>query len=152
MRNYIGKYRVLVERDDDGDVTDLENTYLVSTVNNNYQVSRHGGSTLTLLIQGGIRNNIVEPILEKFRLSGVPVIEVVDCVIEGFIRFDEKYLDTVDGFLVFKRSGAKMKPESIKNHPRHKEMKEDKRLLRTPAEIERLRILGERLKSSRKPA
>lgn len=147
MEKYIGKYRVLVERDDYGDITEMTNLYLVSTMNNNYQVSRYGGSVLSLLIQGGERNNIVQPVVDKFKKAGVPVIEVVDGVVEGFIRFDEKYLDAVDSFLVFKRNGAKIKPDSVKNHPHYKEIKEEKRATYSPERIEMLRVRGEMLKS-----
>jgi len=124
MRKYIGKYRVLIERGSEGNT--LEFTYLtgkrIYPVCNIY---RYNDEELTLTIMGKsaqVVNTIIKSLVEE----GVQFTKMVDCGSECVLRFKEVDLFLVDKAVGIKTMGAKIVPESIKNHHSRKQIKLDK--------------------------
>ena len=148
MRKYIGKYRVLLERDDSGELTGEDFTYLVGTGNySDCKIYRYSDSVLKLLVMGKT-TAIVSNMLARFKQLNVEVVGLVDCKYEGFIMFNEKDLDKVAEIIIAKTSGASIKPESIKNHPNYKEIKKDKYDSLSDEQKEKLKLRGEALRKN----
>ena len=146
MRKYIGKYRVLAERDDFGEITDGEFTYLIGTGNySDCKIYRHSDNVLKLLVIGQT-SAIVSNMLKKFKESKIEVVGLVDCKYEGFIMFNEKDLAKVAGIINARTSGASTKPESLRNHPNYKEIKQEKYNSLSEEQKEKLRLRGEALR------
>lgn len=151
MRKYKGTYRVLCERDIYGDPTGEDFTYLVGTGNySDCQISRYDENILSLLVVG-MDSTKLNNMIKKFKMKNIEIIELLDGDCEGFIRFNEKHIDKVCDFIKCKTSGANTPPESLKNHPRGKEIKQEK-FDALPEEeklkrIERGRMLQDILKS-----
>lgn len=151
MRKYKGTYRVLCERDINGDPTDEDFTYLVGTGNNSTEsIHRYDKDILSLFIVGENATKL-NNMVKRFEDNNIEIIERIDGDCEGFIRFNEKHIDKVCDFIKCKTSGANTPPESLKNHPRGKEIKQEK-FDALPEEeklkrIERGRMLQDILKS-----
>lgn len=146
MRKYFGKYRVLVERDINGEVTDLDFTYLVGTKNNNLcKIYRYNENILSLLIIGDSAGKF-KNFVKKFHDLKIPIVETVEGDMEGFIRFSETHLDTICGLIDCKTNGADIVPESIKNHPNYKEIKKARFESLSDEEKERRKLSGEMLR------
>lgn len=123
MRKYIGTYRVYNERDLNGEVTDLDFTYIKGTgaTYKNTTISRFDDDNLKVIHHGKIST-----ILNNFEKYGIECIDIVDCEGECAIVFNEKHLSDINKFMNIASSGSKTPPESIKNHPRYKEIKQER--------------------------
>ena len=150
MNKYIGKYRVDIERDSiTGNHIIGADTFLrVDSVmrKRGGKVYRYDESTLVAYIPSTTKGiNVYLKMIEKIFI--VNLIEYDD----GFdIYFLENDLESVADIIGVSSYGASKVPESIVNHPFKTEIQEEKRKNRTPEEIERFRLLGERLKKSQR--
>ena len=140
MRKYIGKYRVLIERDlDTGEP--IEFTYINGTGGRKHtKVYRYDNDTLVIYVPTRWVNNIVERVSEC-----ITVEKTVEYDGEVDIYIKEVDLHRLDHIFKFKTLGANISPESIKNHPRYKEIKKEKR---DNMSEEELNILRDRFKNN----
>jgi len=140
MRKYIGKYRVLIERDlDTGEP--MEFTYINGTGGRKHtRVYRYDDDTLIIHVPtvqiDGIINRVSEYVIVE---------KTVRYSTEVDIYIKEGDLGSLDHIFKFKTLGSNIIPESIKNHPRYKEMKKEKR---DNMSEEELNILRDRFKSN----
>jgi len=131
MNNYVGKYRVVCERDYDGNVMDRDMTYLSGTRGYpNARITRISEDTLNLYVTA---SSIVDKgsktcssMLRSFKKLGIEVLNVTEYSYEADIVFYEKDLNLVDEIISIKTSGKHFSPWSIKNHPNYKQIKADR--------------------------
>ena len=125
MIKYLGKYRVLCERDIDGEVVEKDFTYLTGTGSHkNSKIYRYDNNVLKLYVEA--KSNPTNRMTKLFQDNGVGIISLVDYDFEVDILFNESDIDTVCSLINCKTSGSKIVPESIKNHPRYKEIKQER--------------------------
>ena len=125
MIKYLGKYRVLCERDLDGEVTDKDFTYLVGTgTHKNSKIYRYSNNILKLYVEG--KSSPTNRMIKAFEECGVEILDIVEYDFEVDILFNEFDIDKVCEIITCKTSGAKIQPDSIKNHPRYKEIKQQR--------------------------
>lgn len=147
MDSYIGKYRVLIERDNNGDVIDKGFTYLRCIYPfKGAIVYRFNKDTLVFYSPYGTSKT--KNLLKK--LDDMSIQYEVDYMTgESTIRFAESDLDKIHKLLGVAENGAKIPPKSIKNHPRQKEIKAEKDANLTDEEREKRRLMGEKLRKAR---
>lgn len=136
MNKYIGKYRVYIERDKYGEP--MEFTYLVSTKYTKDTIYRYSNNVLKLNHVGNLKN-----IINIFNENKIEILDYLLCDKEGYLLFKESDLDIISHIINIKTYGARIKPESIRNHPNYKEIREEKR--KNMSEEQRT-ILADRLK------
>ena len=125
MIKYLGKYRVLCERDLDGELTDKDFTYLVGTgTHKNSKIYRHNDNILKLYVEG--KSSPTNRMIKAFEEYGVEILDIVEYDFEVDILFNEFDIEKVCEIITCKTSGAKIQPDSIKNHPRYKEIKQER--------------------------
>lgn len=142
MRKYIGEYRVLCERDIYGEPLTDAFTYLVG-VNQSYSNSmiyRYNEDKLKIIHFGKLHS-----ILSNFKKLGIEPLEILDCTGECSVVFYEKDLGLVDKFMKIKTIGKNTKPESLKNHPNHEQIKNEKFNNLSEEEKQRKILQGKRL-------
>jgi len=150
MDKYIGTYRVEIERDSfTGDVVKGADTFLrVDSVmaKKGGKVYRFDTNVLVAYIPVLQRaRNVYGEMLDR----DVQLVDFVDYSDGMDLYFVESDLVRVADLLKVSTLGASTKPDSLKNHPRRKEIQEEARNNRTPEENERLRLMGEKLMESR---
>jgi len=142
MRKYIGKYRVLIERDI---ITGepMEFTYIVGTkAYKNMKAYRFDENTIVLHVPTTHTNSIINRVSNELKIK---IKKSTEYSGEIDIYIDESDLYKANSIFKFKTSGANFKPESVKNNPRYKEIKQEKRDNMTEDE---LNILRNRFKSN----
>lgn len=149
MKKYIGKYRVDIERDIYGEPIEDGNLYLrCVSRNKNGMVYRFDENTLVVYVPSSVSkaNNMIEEMKEL----GVDIVFKREYYGEADIHIKEEDLDKVANIIGLTSNGAKTLPTSIKNHPRKDEIRQEKKDNMTEEEKERMKSLGDRLKSFRK--
>lgn len=148
MNNYIGIYRVMAERDTDGNPVDDATTYLVGTGSNKRTtIYRYNHDTLVFQKEGQF-----EPMERWCAENNIEIHEVLRCNGEFRFRFKESDLPMIGEYIVLKTTGAKTNPKSIKNHPNKDSIRQEKLDNLTDDEKEKRRLSGIRLKTARESA
>ena len=148
MNNYIGTYRVMAERDSEGNPVDDSTTYLVGTGSHRRTtIYRYNHDTLVFQKEGQF-----EPVEKWFAENSIEIHEVLRCNGEFRFRFNESYLQKVNEYVILKTTGAKTNPKSIKNHPNKDAIRQEKLDNLTEDEKEKRRLSGIRLKTARESA
>jgi len=125
MIEYLGRYRVLCERDIDGEVTEKDFTYLVGTGSHkNSKIYRYDDNVLKLYVES--KSSPTNRMAKAFEDNGIDIISLVDYDFEVDILFNESDIEKVCDIITCKTSGAKIQPDSIKNHTRYKEIKQER--------------------------
>lgn len=147
MDKYVGKYRVLIERDDRGDVVDEGFTYLkCNTPFKGAMVYRFNEDILVFYSPYGTGKT--KNLLKKLDEINIDY-QVTYMTGESTIKFAESDLDKIHKLLGVANYGAKIPPKSIKNHPRKEEIKAKKDANLSEQERKRRKLMGERLKKAR---
>lgn len=149
MKKYIGKYRVDIERDTDGEPVENGELYLRCVGRNRGgTVYRWDDETLVVYVPSSVgkANNMIEDMNE----SGVEILFKREYYGEADIHIRESDLDKVAETIGLTSFGAYIQPTSIRNHPKRDEIRQEKRDNMSDEEKEKMRLLGERLKSFRK--
>jgi len=145
MRNYIGKYSVLVERDQNGDYDKNGFTYLnCNKRNRGGSVYRKDSSKLVAYIASSQKGRNM---VKEIEALGIEVVNVVEYDGEYDIVFNEKDLDKLKDIFCISELSAKRLPESFKNHPRYKEIKQERFDALSDDEKESRRLKGVELRS-----
>lgn len=149
MKKYVGKYRVDVERCSiTGDEIENSNYYLRCIGRNKGgKVYRYDENTLVVYVASSVGKG--KNMIEDMKELGVEVIKTLEYADEIDIYINESDLDKVADIIGITENGAKIAPNSIKNHPRRDEIRQEKKDNWTDEEKEKYRLLGEKLKSFR---
>ena len=149
MRKYIGKYRVLCERDYNGEPTGEDFTYLVGTGGYvNSKVYRYDDNKLSLLVVGR-SNGLIYNTIAKMKELEVEILDFVSADKESIFIFHESDLPKVAEIISIKTSGASIQPTSLTNHPRRKQIRQEKQdSLSDEQKLER-KLRGEKLSMAR---
>lgn len=126
MEKYVNKYRVQVERDIHGEP--MEFTYLQCIgKNKGGEVRRYSDDILVAIVIGksiGKANNMFSNISKV--IGNDKNLKRVDYEFESDIYFSESNLDKLAEVLCVKTTGASIPARSLKNHPRYKEIKQER--------------------------
>jgi hypothetical protein len=122
----MGTYRVMCERDVNGEPLESDFTFLVGTGGNSKtHIYRFDDETLSILVRGN-SNGKFSNMIKSFMDANVTVLDLIEGENEGFIHFPEEFIHTVAKIIEAKTIGSEISPESIKNHPRKNEIKKEK--------------------------
>lgn len=147
MRKYVGRFRVLCERDINGDPVDNDFTYLVGTRNyRDVKIYRYDEDKLKVYIPMGR----ISKLLDKMRALGVEILdsEYYDGEVDLIVL--ERDLPVLASIFEIKTTGANIKPESVKNHPRRDELRQARLAALSDEEREKLKDRGRMLRDMRK--
>lgn len=150
MKDYVGKYRVDIERCQiTGDEIEGSNYYLrCVSGNKGGKVYRYDDNILVCYVKSSVSK--ARNMIKKIEDMNIEIFKLVEYADEADIYFYEKDLDKIAEIICITSNGAKIAPNSIKNHPRRDEIRQHKKDNWNDEEKEKYRLLGEKLKSFRK--
>ena len=150
MRKYINKYRIDMERDyfTDNPILGGSTWIRVDSVmrKRGGKVYRYDEDILVAYIPSVQRGNNV---LKHMAEIHVPLEDRMQYSDGWDIHFREMDLQKMETMLGLSTYGASIPPESIRNHKFKDQIRAEKKENRTDEEIEKFRLLGERLREAR---